>query len=70
MIAHDSFVLPQQCGSPLVGLDGHVVGINISRSMRVATFAIPIEEVFDFVKLVRPNAPLEIRPGLVTALGE
>ena len=32
---------PDQCGSPLVGLDGQVLGINIARSRRVASYAIP-----------------------------
>ena len=60
IIAHDSVVLPEHCGGPLVRLDGRVIGINIARSMRVATFSIPIEDVLEFVKLVRPNAELQI----------
>ena len=63
IIAHDSVVLPEHCGSPLVDLDGRVVGINIARSMRVATFAIPIKDVLNFVKLVRPNANLQLESG-------
>ena len=66
IIVHDSVVLPQHCGSPLVGLDGRVVGINIARSMRVATFSIPIKDVFDFVKLVRPEAPLRLESAAVS----
>ena len=60
IIAHDSVVLPEHCGSPLVDLDGRVIGINIARSMRVATFSIPIQDVLTFVKLVRPNANLQL----------
>ena len=48
-IVHDSLIEPNQCGGPLVDLDGNVVGLNISRSMRVATFAIPADRVRDFV---------------------
>lgn len=69
IIAHDSVVLPQHCGSPLVGLDGRVLGINIARSMRVATFSIPIQDVFDFVKLVRPEAPLQHNSSDVSTIG-
>jgi serine protease Do len=69
IIAHDSVVLPQHCGSPLVGLDGRVIGINIARSMRVATFSIPIQEVFDFVRLVRPDAPLQLESAAVSGAG-
>jgi serine protease Do len=43
IIQHDSVVLPEDCGGPLVDLDGHVLGINISRAGRVETHAIPSE---------------------------
>ncbi len=38
---HDTPLKPHDCGGPLVDLDGHAVGINIARSSRVATYAIP-----------------------------
>lgn len=38
---HDSILQPQECGGPIVDLNGHVVGINIARAGRVASFAIP-----------------------------
>ena len=50
VICHDTVILPQQCGGPLIDLNGNVIGINISRSMRVATFAIPIGDVKNFVQ--------------------
>ncbi len=37
---HDSPLLPEYCGGPLVDLDGRVLGINIARSGRVASLAI------------------------------
>ncbi len=55
VISHDTVIEPEQCGGPLVDLKGNVVGINIARSMRVATFAIPINSVYDFVTHVQPN---------------
>jgi serine protease Do len=40
-LQHDSPLRPDQCGSPLVDLSGHVVGINIARAGRVHSYAIP-----------------------------
>ena len=51
VISHDSVITPADCGGPLVDLHGNVVGINIARSMRVASFAIPIKDVQQFVNL-------------------
>lgn len=48
-IVHDSLIEPSQCGGPLVDLDGTVVGLNIARSMRVATLAVPSARVREFV---------------------
>jgi serine protease Do len=60
VIAHDSVIAPDACGSPLIDLNGKVVGINIARSLRVATFAIPLADVYRFIKYVRPNTNLVI----------
>lgn len=38
---HDTVLRPDQCGGPIVDLDGHAVGINIARAGRVASFAVP-----------------------------
>ena len=40
-IEHDTVLEPWQCGGPLVNLDGKVVGLNIARANRVATYALP-----------------------------
>jgi serine protease Do len=45
VIQHDGLVRPEQCGGPLVDLDGQLVGINIARSDRTKTFAIPVMEL-------------------------
>jgi serine protease Do len=44
-VQHDTVLRPQDCGGPLVDLDGKVVGINIARGGRVETYAIPSEAV-------------------------
>ena len=58
VIVHDSVLAPQNCGGPLVDVEGNVIGINISRSMRVASFAINIEDVFLFIKSRSPETKL------------
>lgn len=40
VIQHDSVLKPNQCGGPLVNLDGEVVGVNISRVGRMETLAL------------------------------
>ena len=49
VIPHDSVIKPQQCGGPLLNSDGEVIGLNIARAIRVATYAVPIQEVKTFV---------------------
>jgi len=44
-LQHDTVLPPTECGSPLVNLDGQVIGLNISRYGRVETYAIPAEVV-------------------------
>ena len=56
MIVHDSLLRPDQCGGPLIDLEGNLIGINIARSMRVATFAVPADRVVDFLNRVRPRS--------------
>ena len=58
VIVHDSVLDPQDCGGPLVNVEGQVIGLNIARSMRVASFAINIEDVFLFVKTRSPETKL------------
>jgi serine protease Do len=43
VLQHDSVVRPADCGGPLVGLDGRVIGINICRAGRTASYAVPSE---------------------------
>lgn len=41
---------PQDCGSPLVGLDGLAVGINIARAGRIMSYAIPADAIQKLLK--------------------
>jgi serine protease Do len=45
VLQHDSVVLPEDCGGPLVDLAGNVVGINICRKGRVESWAVPSEVI-------------------------
>lgn len=63
VIVHDSVILPEHCGGPLVDLQGKVLGINIARSMRVASFSIGIDRVVDFVQRARPQTTLNFSPN-------
>ncbi|MSQ96883.1 MAG: PDZ domain-containing protein [Gemmataceae bacterium] len=45
ILQHDSVLKPNDCGGPLVNLDGQVLGINIARAGRVESYAIPSEAV-------------------------
>lgn len=49
VLVHDSVIAPVDCGGPLVNLQGQFCGINIARSMRVASLAIPAESIQDFL---------------------
>jgi serine protease Do len=45
ILQHDSVVRPEDCGGPLVDLDGRVIGLTISRAGRVDSFALPSEVI-------------------------
>lgn len=58
----DGVVAPEQCGSPVVDLDGRVVGINAARLDRTATVVMPAEELLRRVDLMlaRGNSTPEL----------
>lgn len=43
VLQHDAHVRPDQCGGPLVDLDGRMVGLNIARPWDYQSYAIPVE---------------------------
>lgn len=45
VIQHDTVLKPEDCGGPVVGLDGKVVGINIARGGRVESYALPVDVI-------------------------
>lgn len=53
ILQHDSVLKPQDCGGPLVNLEGKVLGINIARAGRVESYAIPSEAVRPLVEKLK-----------------
>ncbi len=49
-LQHDCSIASNDCGGPLIDLDGKLIGINIARAGRIQSFAIPIDEVQQFVQ--------------------
>ena len=47
---HDSPLFPEQCGGPICDLRGNVIGVNIARESRAASYAIPASHVQTLVK--------------------
>ncbi len=72
VLQHDTFLLPEHCGGPICDLDGHVVGINIARAERIASYALPAAAVLPWVEKLK-HGPLESfvkkqdRSNIVTA---
>ena len=53
---HDTPLVPEECGGPVTNLDGEVIGINIARGGRVASYAIPANHLQLLVReMLRPN---------------
>lgn len=50
VIQHDSPLWPEQCGGPIIGLEGKAVGINIARAGRIDSYAIPADVVQEVVE--------------------
>jgi S1-C subfamily serine protease len=61
VFAHDTAIIPAACGSPLLDLEGKVVGLNIARAGRVTTYAIPADELNKIVPRLLQEAKKEQR---------
>ncbi|MCE9548557.1 MAG: S1C family serine protease [Planctomycetia bacterium] len=61
-IQHDAAVWADQCGGPLINLQGKTVGVNIARYDQVCTFAIPAELVEKTVAKLRGKEAAAAKP--------
>ncbi len=56
VLQHDTVLRPNQCGGPLLNIDGQAVGINIARAGRVMSYAIPAPEARRLIRTLVENA--------------
>ena len=61
---HDCTIKPDECGGPLVDLDGNIIGINIARAGRVESLALPNSVVLASLKKLMSG---ELKPAVVNA---
>ena len=63
---HDAPLFPEDCGGPITNLDGEVVGINIARLGRAASYAIPSSTIQSVISNYEKDSKfplLNIRAG-------
>lgn len=59
ILQHDIPIDPSECGGPLVDLNGTCLGINVSRSGRIRTYAIPASDLQTILNSVaKPEPPV------------
>ena len=56
-IQHDSIIHPRDCGGPLMNLAGECVGVNVARSERTASYAIPVNEIQNRLEQLKNDHP-------------
>jgi serine protease Do len=55
-IQHDTVLRPEDCGGPIVNLDGEVVGFNVARSGRTESYAIASASLSKLIAELMPAA--------------
>jgi len=55
VIQHDTVLRPEQCGGPLLNLDGKAVGVNVARPGRVESLALTARSVERIIKRLEPR---------------
>jgi serine protease Do len=64
-IQHDTVLSPNQCGGPLVDLDGKAVGLNIARAGRVESYALTAAVAQEAIAKLLAQAPAPANSKLV-----
>jgi S1-C subfamily serine protease len=69
---HDMALEAKYCGGPVVDLDGQIVGINIARSGRVASLAIPVDVVLSVIEKLKSGeySPVKVYAERIKASEE
>ncbi len=62
---HDSPLFPEQCGGPIVDLDGNVIGLNIARNGRAASYAIPSNYLQTVIEKLTADHLAKLNPDSV-----
>jgi serine protease Do len=70
VLEHDTILLPEECGGPLVDLRGEVVGINIARASRVSTYAIPASVARSVLETMLSRATIPVSNAASSAPGK
>ncbi len=60
-LQHDTVIRPEDCGGPVVDLDGRVVGLNIARAGRVESYALPAAAVRRTLETLTPKSVAAVR---------
>jgi serine protease Do len=73
VVQHDSAIAANRMGSPVVDLDGRVVGMNIARVDRTKTYALPAQVVSEAAQRLLAEAaiatgPLPLRDPMESAI--
>ncbi len=55
VIQHDTPLSPENCGGPVVNLDGKAYGINIARVGRTATYILPAKTLIPIINDLKQN---------------
>ncbi len=61
-LQHDTPLSPNECGGPIIDLTGKIVGVNIARSGRVDSLALPVSTVLSVIEALKSG---ELRPSVV-----
>ncbi len=57
VFSQDGDVDPEECGGPVLNLDGRIVGINIARAGRIETLVLPVDVVEKAIERLQAKAP-------------
>ncbi len=64
-VQHDTFLAATECGGPVVGVEGKVLGINIARAGRVSSFFLPTSIVLPIIERLKSG---ELAPEIVNKI--